>query len=219
MTHHPMNDPNAKTMTYAEKNVRLTGETCDGFAKERYAQFAKHLPTTPKRVLDVGANDGSGGTVLKQCRPGIELHGLDCVQEWLDKLPPAYAGGIQAMTMDIPVADCHFSAIVAGEFLEHLYPKDVDSTLAEFQRILEIGGRLLMTTPNPNSLKMRLKGRTVFGRSHLTQHHPDALRMRLRMHGFSRIRFYGSGKATRKLGEYFPWLSIYGSYLVTADKW
>ncbi len=214
-----MKIPENQSMSYAEKNVRLEGETHDAYAKERYAQFAAHLPKESMRVLDVGVNDGSGGVVLKQSRPEVELHGLDCVEDWLKRLPSAYAGGVQAMTSDIPVPDCHFSAIVAGEFLEHLYPKDVDATLAEFQRVLEIGGRLLMTTPNPNSLKMRAKGRTVFGRSHLTQHHPDALRMRLRMHGFSRVRFYGSGKATRLVGEHFPWLSVYGSYLVIADKW
>lgn len=210
------------TVSYAEKNVRLEGEGHDPFTKERYAQFAAHLPKPRdqvSRILDVGANEGTGGTVLKQLHPNIELYGLDCVDEWLKNLPVAYTGGIQALCTDIPVPDRHFSAIVAGEFLEHLYPRDVDTTLEEFQRVLEIGGRLLMTTPNPNSLKMKYKGKSVFGRSHLTQHHPDSMHTRLKMHGFGRIRFYGSGRATRIVGEHFPFLSVYGSYLVTADKW
>lgn len=217
-----MKDSENTPASYTEKNVRLEGEGSDPFTKERYAQFASHLPKPRQpvsRVLDVGANEGSGGTVLRQLRPEIELYGLDCVDTWLKNLPPAYAGGIQALCSEIPVPDCHFTAIVAGEFIEHLYPRDVDPTLEEFQRVLEIGGRLLMTTPNPNSLKMRYKGKTVFGRSHLTQHHPDVLRTRLRMHGFSKVRFYGSGKAKRLVGEHFPVLSVYGSYLVIADKW
>jgi ubiquinone/menaquinone biosynthesis C-methylase UbiE len=204
---------------YAEKNVRLAGETHDAYTIERYQQFAAHLPKNSKRVLDVGSNDGRGGAAMKQMKPQIELYGLDCVDAWLKALPPEYTGGIEGMTTEIPTPDCHFSAIVAGEFIEHLYPRDIDTTLAEFQRTLEIGGRLLMTTPNPKSIKLRLKKGTVFGRSHLTQHHPDAIRIRLRMHGFSRVRFYGSGKATRMVGERFPWLSFYGSYLVVADKW
>lgn len=212
---------NDKDVDYSEKNLRLEGEGNDPFTKERYAQFARHLPKSDKdfKVLDVGSNEGTGGTVLKNCIPEIELYGLDCVETWLKSLPPAYAGGIQALCTDIPVPDRNFSAIVAGEFLEHLYPKDVDPTLVEFQRVLKIGGRLLMTTPNPNSLKMKYKGKTVFGRSHLTQHHPDSLKARLRMHGFGNVRLYGSGKATRMIGEWFPVLSVYGSYLVTADKW
>lgn len=216
-----MKQEQSTTAQYADKNVRLDGESHDPFTKERYTQFAKHLPSsaTSGKILDVGANEGTGGTALKQCQPNIELYGLDCVDTWLNNLPPAYSGGIQALCSDIPVPDCHFSAIVAGEFLEHLYPRDVEPTLMEFQRVLKIGGRLLMTTPNPNSLKMKYKGKTVFGRSHLTQHHPDCLRLRLRMHGFSNVRFYGSGKATRIVGEHFPILSVYGSYLVIADKW
>jgi len=204
---------------YSNLNVRLTGETQDSFTLERYRQFAAHLPKNCKKVLDVGSNDGRGGMALKEAAPKVSLYGLDCVAEWLAKLPACYAGAVEGMTTQIPSEDRSFDAIVAGEFLEHLYPRDVDTSLAEFQRVLEIGGRLLMTTPNPNSIKMKLKGRSVFGRSHLTQHHPDALKMRLRMHGFSRVRFMGSGKALRYFGSHFPCLSLYGSYLVIADKW
>lgn len=154
-----MKTPNTIVPSYAEKNVRLESEGHDPFTKERYAQFAAHLPKLldqGSRVLDVGANDGSGGTVMKLLRPEIELYGLDCVDTWLKSLPPAYSGGIQALCSEIPVPDCHFSGIVAGEFLEHLYPKDVDPTLEEFQRVLKIGGRLLMTTPQPRFLKNAL---------------------------------------------------------------
>lgn len=109
-------------------------------------------------------------------------------------------------------------AIVAGEFLEHLYPSDVDATLCEFQRILAIGGTLLMTTPNPYSLNMRKQRGTVYGVAHLTQHFPEVLKLRLKMHGFSKIRLIGSGKATRHFGEWLPFLSVYGSYLIAARK-
>lgn len=210
---------NEHDQDYSSKNVRLQGESADGFTKERYAQFAKHLPVGTGKVLDVGSNDGVGGTALKEIRPDVQLFGLDCVEDWLQHLPSAYEGGIKAFTNEIPVPDCHFKAIVAGEFLEHLYPRDVDATLAEFQRILEIGGRLLLTTPNPGSFKLRWRKSTIFGRSHLTQHHAHALKMRLEMHGFSKVRFIGSGKATRKVGEWCPVLNVYGSYLAIADKW
>jgi hypothetical protein len=109
-------------------------------------------------------------------------------------------------------------AIVAGEFLEHLYPSDVDPTLCEFQRVLRIGGVLLMTTPNPYSLNMRRRKGSVYGVAHLTQHFPEVLSLRLKMHGFSKVRVCGSGRASLKVGEKFPWLSVYGSYLISAVK-
>ncbi len=133
-------------------------------------------------------------------------------------LPAAYTRGILGLTTQIPMDDRSCDAIVAGEFLEHLYPSDVDATLCEFQRILAIGGTLLMTTPNPYSLNMRKRRGTVYGFAHLTQHFPEVLKLRLKMHGLSKIRLIGSGKATRHFGEWLPFLSVYGSYLIVAHK-
>jgi hypothetical protein len=39
------------------------------------------------------------------------------------------------------------------------------------------------------------------------------------MHGYSHVRIYGSGKASRYLGYYFPLRTLYGSYLITGDKY
>ncbi len=205
--------------TYVDFNVRLPHQTQDPFTTERYRQFAAHLPKNCEKVLDVGSNDGRGGIALKEVAPHVSLFGLDCVPEWARNLPACYDGVLECMTTDIQSEDRQYDAVVAGEFLEHLYPRDVEPTLMEFQRVLKIGGRLLMTTPNPGALKMKLKRDTVLDRSHLTQHHPNSLRMRLRMHGFSRIRIYGSGRAIRYVGSHFPCLAVYGSYLVIADKW
>lgn len=168
--------------------------------------------------MDIGCAEGRGGQELKSLRPSIELGGLDCVAERLAALPDCYSSRIYGLSNKIPTEDLSFDAIVAGEFLEHLYPSDVDPTLCEFQRILAIGGTLLMTTPNPHSLKMRRRGGTVYGTAHLTQHFPDVLEWRLKLHGFSKIKILGSGKATRYFGEKFPFLPVYGSYLIIARK-
>jgi predicted SAM-dependent methyltransferase len=106
---------------------------------------------------------------------------------------------------------------VAGEFIEHLYPSDVDRTLAEIFRVLRIGGQVMLTTPNPSDIKRRLRGRSILGGAHVSQHHADALKMKLRMTGFSSVRILGSGKVSRHLGPHFP-LPIYGSYLALGRK-
>jgi SAM-dependent methyltransferase len=141
------------------------------------------------------------------------------VQERLDELPEAYREGVYGLSNEIPKDDCVFDAVVAGEFLEHLYPVDVDPTLSELQRVLKIGGRLLLTTPNPYYLKNKIKNESVYAVSHLTQHFPEVLRLRLKLHGFSRVKIYGSGKVSRYLGYYFPFRLVYGSYLITGDKY
>lgn len=209
---------NKKSLLYREGNSAQKVALSDAFSIERYRQFAGHLQCGSLEVLDVGCAEGRGGAELHRIRPDVELSGLDCVPERLANLPSCYRGRIEGFTQEIPVEDRFFDAVVAGEFLEHLYPADVDPTLCEFQRILKIGGILLMTTPNPHSLKMRLKGGTVYGVAHLTQHFPSLLKRRLMLHGFSNVKLFGSGKASRHLGQRFPLLSVYGSYLISARK-
>ena len=203
---------------YEAQNIQQEISERDEFTPERYDQFARYLPKDAKDILDVGCNTGRGGERLKQNLDSINLYGLDCVKERLDALPNAYAKGIYGLSTEIPTEDKTFDAIVAGEFLEHLYPGDVDRTLCEFQRVLKIGGRLLLTTPNPKYLRNKLTRSTVYGVSHLTQHYPDVLSLRFRMHGFSGIKILGSGKMSRYLGVHFPIRSVYGSYLIFGDK-
>lgn len=196
-----------ETLKYSQQNLEQKVATTDEFSKERYRQFANYLSKSVKTVLDVGCAEGRGGKELKSILPHLELSGLDCVSERLESLPSCYDHKFLGLTNKIPMADQSYDAIVAGEFLEHLYPADVDPTLCEFQRILTIGGSLLMTTPNPHSLKMRYRKETVYGVAHLTQHFPRTLKKRLMMHGFSHVKIIGSGKATRYFGEWIPYLS------------
>ncbi len=203
---------------YARQNLEQYFSECDSFTVERYAQFHRFMPKEATRVLDVGCNTGRGGEQLKKLNTSYELIALDCVQSRLDALPGCYSRVICGLSNAIPVEDGTFDAIVAGEFLEHLYPSDVDPTLCEFQRTLKIGGRLLMTTPNPSYLRLWLSGGTVYTVGHLTQHWPDILKKRLKMHGFSRVKVFGSGKASRHIGYYFPFRNLYGSYLIVGDK-
>jgi len=205
---------------YEFQNIQEIASEHDEFTLERYEQFAKFLPKSFEytNILDVGSSTGRGGLRLKEIKPSIALTGLDCVQERLNVLPECYSNQVYGLSTKIPVEDRFFDAIVAGEFLEHLYPADVDQTLCEFQRVLKIGGRLLLTTPNPNYLKNKLEKKSVYGGSHLTQHFPQILKFRLLMHGFSGVKLNGSGKRSRYLGYSFPILAVYGSYLVVANK-
>lgn len=203
---------------YEQENLAQAEAEVDPFTIERYQQFSRHLPRSARAVLDVGCATGRGGSEIARLNPGLELWGIDVVQERLDALPPAYARSLRGLSTDIPADDLTFDAIVAGEFLEHLLPRDVDPTLCEFQRVLRIGGRLLMTTPNPRYVRLAMTGRSVLGPGHLTQHYPLLLRKRLMLHGFKHVRVFGSGRMSRVLGERFPAPPLYGSYLITADK-
>lgn len=206
-------------MDYATRNELQVGSESDPFTESRYQQFARHLPPGPLSVLDVGCNTGRGGSALKAARPDIQIFGLDLLQSRLDRLPKdIYAGTVCGSATQIPAEDESFDAVVAGEFIEHLLPIDAHRFVADVFRVLKVRGRILLTTPNPGDLKMRLRGGTCLGGAHLSQHHTDTLRTVLRMYGFNRVRTRGSGKVSWYLGEHFPLMGIYGSFLAVGEK-
>ena len=145
---------------------------------------------------------------MKNLDTTLKINGLDVVEERLKNIPEGiYQEKILGSSNEIPFEDEKFDAVIAGELIEYLYTADVDLTIYEIFRVLKIGGRALLTTPNPNYLKRKIKKRTILGGAHFSQHHHDALKMKLRMAGFTRVKVYGSGRVTRYLGYRFPLLS------------
>lgn len=205
---------------YEELNLKQHISETDPFTVDRYKQFFRHFPPGVSRaVLDIGCNTGRGGTMLMQLDKSLDISGLDVVAERLDRLPgDVYRHKVHGSSTAIPADDCTYDVVVAGEFIEHIYPGDVDKTLTEIFRTLKIRGRLMLTTPNPYDIKRRLRGESILGLAHVSQHYPDMLKLKLKMIGFSNVRLLGSGKMTRYLGSRFPMLSVYGSYLVVCDK-
>ena len=205
--------------SYEPKNRVSSQEEEDDYTPDRYRQFYRMFPAKAKRILDIGCNTGTGGAVLKHLDDTLEISGLECVQQRLDRLPMEYSIKMYGPATDIPIEDQTFDVVVAGEVLEHLYPSDVDNTLCEIQRVLRIGGRFLMTTPNPHYIKNKIRHKTIYGPFHLTQHFPKSFVVRMAMHGFSNVRIFGSGRVSKYLGCHFPVLSAYGSYMVSGDKY
>jgi glycosyltransferase involved in cell wall biosynthesis/SAM-dependent methyltransferase len=204
---------------YADVNAADAASEQDDYTRERYAQFARRIPRGARGVLDVGCGVGRGGEELLRSLPGLEIVGLDAVTT---RLPAAQARGysrtVCASATHIPLEDGRCDAVVAGELIEHLEDSDVDAALADMRRVLRPGGVLMLTTPNPNGLTFRLRGRTTLGGNHLSAHPPRSLRRRLLRLGFSPVKLSGSGRMTRRVGERFPVLSVYGSYLVYAVR-
>lgn len=206
------------TLAYASLNEQQTGAGKDDFTVERYRQLARHLPHPCRKILDLGCCTGVGGAAIKSLRPELELHGLDCSEARLAQLPSVYQGRHQGDVTRLPFEDGEYDAVLMGEFIEHLYPRDVDPCLQEVQRILAVGGRILLTTPNPAGWKKRWLRQTVYTTSHLSQHFASVLSLRLRMAGFDHIRVLGSGRMTRFFPEWVPLKNLFGSLLYRGDK-
>jgi glycosyltransferase involved in cell wall biosynthesis len=207
-------DDASQPADYATTNARDVESESDDFTAERYARFERWLPPETRTVLDVGCGIGRGGGVLKARRPDVRLVGLDVVPSRIERLPrDIYDDGICANGADLPLETGSLDAILAGEFFEHLTEDDADRALASFRRCLRPGGVLLVTTPNPLGIHMRLSHRRVLGGVHLSQHTPQGLARRAAKAGFELIALRGSGRVSRRLGDNVSFLPFYNSYL------
>jgi SAM-dependent methyltransferase len=99
------------------------------------AVLGPHLGS-PRRVLDVGSADGpSVGWLTAPQKVSLDLdpRGL--------RPPAAVCGSVLAL----PFVDRAFEVVGAFDVVEHCDPQEV--ALAELHRVLEHGGRLLMSVP------------------------------------------------------------------------
>lgn len=203
---------------YQALNLLQPESEADTFTEERYRQFCAHLPKRARTVLDIGCNTGRGGAAMKAMRPSLDLSGLDAVEQRVRRLPRGvYTRGVHGYSTNIPLGDESVDAVVAGEFIEHIVAADVAPTLNQIFRVLKMRGRILLTTPNPSDIKRRMRGDSILGGSHVSQHNARVLKLQLLMAGYSNVRVFGSGKVTRYVGQYMP-LMMYGSYLIMGDK-
>jgi 2-polyprenyl-3-methyl-5-hydroxy-6-metoxy-1,4-benzoquinol methylase len=201
---------------YVALNEAQTISEVDSFTPHRYAQFARHLGSA-QRILDVGCNTGRGGAVLRAALPSVHLEGIELLAGRADRVADVYdavtVGDLTAM------AGQHqpFDAMVMGELIEHVPYPALEQFVASAATVLAPGGRVLLTTPNPHALRLRLRGGSVLGGAHVSVHCPAALSELLNHRGFRVVRIEGSGRLSRIIGVRFP-LSLYGSYLLIAER-
>jgi SAM-dependent methyltransferase len=91
---------------------------------------------SPERLLDVGSADGPSVGWLR----ASQLVSLDLDPRGLE--PPS---GICGSVLALPFADASFEVVSAFDVVEHCDPESL--ALAELSRVLQPGGRLLLSVP------------------------------------------------------------------------
>jgi ubiquinone/menaquinone biosynthesis C-methylase UbiE len=98
------------------------------------------------RVLDLGCGDGAFAAELVQagCRAAAVDVAAEAVRRARERAPEADVRHV-AEGDRLPFGEDDFDVVWAGEVLEHV--ADVVGLLAEVRRVLDWGGRILVTTP------------------------------------------------------------------------
>ncbi len=165
------------------------------------------------RVLDAGCGDGIFVTVLRQL--GFQVSGVDVSQAAIAKTRtqcPDVDLHVGSLEDPLPFRDGVFDAVWCTEVLEHIF--NVHTTLAEFNRVLRLGGTLVLTTPYHGFVKnlaialMRFEKHFNPELSHIRFFTRITLDRCLKRAGFDSVTWAGVGRV-------WP---IWKSFFVTARK-
>lgn len=155
----------------------------------------------PGRLLDVGC--GNGAFISGMAQRGWQATGLDFDEQAVAAARrhpnvTVLSGGLTEQAF----ADGQFDAITLSNVIEHV--PDPKGTFQELERILAPGGRLVVITPNANSL-----GHKAFGRSwrglepprHLFLFTQEALKSQAEAVGLTRNKVFSTVGAAADMFE------------------
>lgn len=153
------------------------------FGQDRRLNLIRaYAPLEGKRILDIGC--GLGVYVRKFREFSDRVYGIDIDEKRLKKGAETTPGLMLAVGEHLPFKDGAFDVIVLNEVIEHV--RDDAATLAEAERILAPGGRIVIYAPNRlypfETHGIYLGDRFIFGNIPFINWLPDPLRNRLVPH-------------------------------------
>jgi SAM-dependent methyltransferase len=166
-------------------------------SKEAYLLYLRHLfaYTSVKEylsensaVVEIGCGEGYGTNYLS---PYVKyIIGLDVDENIIHYASEKYGSENCFFTLydgsKIPDDDHTYDVVISFQVIEHV--QDDTGYLAEIHRILKIGGRCILTTPNRTSrVKLNKK---PWNRFHLREYSPDELENLLKTI-FSEVHIWG----------------------------
>lgn len=100
------------------------------------------------KILDIGCGRGFYERAVVELFPSVEIIGVDVNKKYLPKWKHPRAIFQQAEASSLPFVKASFDRIICSEVLEHV--KDDLKVLEEMERVLKIGGKVLVTVPVKN---------------------------------------------------------------------
>jgi len=198
-------------------NVNQIWSESDPYTVERYIQISKYC-SEGNLILEIGCNTGRGGAVLKSEIQKIDIIGLDIIQDRLNKIQSGIYNSLVCKSIHEFDSDLKFDRIIAGEVIEHIPEDEFELMLLKCKALLKDNGLMIFTTPNPESLLVRLGRNKVFNDpSHVNLMKISDFSKKIKNAGLRIIKLKGSGKMNRYLKNW-PFMSLYGSYLSVLAK-
>lgn len=123
-------------------------------------------PRPGKKILDVGC--AWGYSAMKLSLMGVEAYGVDIDEKTLEfgeKIAEYNGYEVKlryANAKALPFSDDFFDEVICVDTFEHVPPEDRLVALKEMRRVVKRGGKIIVSTPNPEGIAEM--GKAIFGR-------------------------------------------------------
>jgi ubiquinone/menaquinone biosynthesis C-methylase UbiE len=147
----------ARTKKEFEKSFAQAGYYNRQTKDDRHLQMILNYMTIKEsdRVLDLGTGNGYLAFPIASCYPDASVIGLDIIEDTLirnnERALQQGISNLKFVTYDginFPFEDKSFDVVVSRYALHH-FP-DIENAFREISRVLNKGGRLLVSDPTPN---------------------------------------------------------------------
>ena len=133
--------------------ANFSGGVSSGPIHEKALKAAAQSISTPRTILDFGSGQGRFLSFLATAFPDAELHAADIVP-FPAGMPATVKWHRGDLNLPLPIDEGTFDLICAIEVIEHL--ENPRAMMREMARLLRVGGRVVITTPNTQSLRSLL---------------------------------------------------------------
>lgn len=117
-------------------------------------EVVPHIPSSVRRLLDVGCSRGGFGSGLRRLRPALELVGIEANAGAAVQATPYYDEVVTGLfPQDVPPHDT-YDCVVFNDVLEHLV--DPWAALEATTPMLRPGGTVVASIPNVRALRVLL---------------------------------------------------------------
>lgn len=173
-------------------------------------EWLEHVAGKTGRLLDMGCGDGSFLGAAKS--RGWEVNGIEVAEVAARRAEAKVGVGRILQSLEAAQYQNHcFDVVTLWDVIEHL--PDPVGTLRQLVRILRMGGKVIISTPNASSLLHRLAHyaywctlkrwtlpvRLIYFPEHLHYFDRKTLTDALTRAGFSRVKFESNSKAPKGL--------------------
>jgi SAM-dependent methyltransferase len=157
------------------------------------SRFVRRFIAPNDRVVEIGAGDAALSRNICDRAHSVVAVDVDDALIGTELAPPNFRYELSD-GVSLPLPDESTTLAISNQLLEHIHPDDTMPHLREVHRILAVGGRYLIMTPNlvsgPHDIS-RYFDRRARG-THLREFDAETIRNCLRAAGFERLVFYAA---------------------------